>query len=85
MIVCDNKCTFEYLDIDAAITHCTKGIVSGVRPATIRAEPDVVTCAGAFHQGSARVLRAAQSFDQDSFHQRLDLFKLQSDREHPHV
>ena len=48
VIVCDKQMHLQYLDMDAAITHCTKGIsIWGQASNDQGQEPDVVmACAG---------------------------------------
>jgi xylulose-5-phosphate/fructose-6-phosphate phosphoketolase len=90
VIVCDKQMHLQYLEMDAAITHCTKGI-SIWSPASNDQgqEPDVVVaCAGDVPTKEAlaatALLREEFPDLKIRFINVLDLFKLQSDREHPH-
>jgi len=90
VIVCDKQLHLQYMDMDNAITHCTKGIsIWGQASNDQGAEPDVVmACAGDIPTQEAL---AATAILREEFHDLkirfinvIDLFKLQSDREHPH-
>jgi xylulose-5-phosphate/fructose-6-phosphate phosphoketolase len=90
VIVCDKQMHLQYLDIDAAITHCTKGIsIWGQASNDQGVEPDVVmACAGDIPTKEAlaatAMLREEFPDLKIRFINVVDLFKLQSDREHPH-
>lgn len=90
VIVCDKQMHLQYLEMDAAITHCTKGIsIWGPASNDQGQEPDVVmACAGDIPTKEAlaatALLREEFSDLKIRFINVLDLFKLQSDREHPH-
>jgi len=90
VIVSDKQMHLQYLDMDAAITHCTKGI--SIWPAASNdqgVEPDVVmACAGDIPTQEAlaatAMLRAEFADLKIRFINVIDLFKLQTDRQHPH-
>ena len=90
VIVCDKQKHLQYLDIDTAITHCTKGIsIWGQASNDQGVEPDIVmACAGDIPTQEAlaatAMLRDEFSDLKIRFINVVDLFKLQSDREHPH-
>ena len=90
VIVCDKQLHLQYMDMDNAITHCTKGIsIWGQASNDQGEEPDVVmACAGDIPTQESL---AATAILREEFHDLkirfinvVDLFKLQSDREHPH-
>ena len=90
VIVCDKQMHLQYLSMDDAITHCTKGISIWSQASNDQGkEPDVVmACAGDIPTQEAL---AATAMLREEFPGLLirfinvvDLFKLQSDREHPH-
>src|SRR5262249_8789916 len=90
VIVSDKQSHLQYLDMDAAITHCTKGISIWSQASNDQGqEPDVVmACAGDIPTQEAL---AATAMLRDEFPDLkirfinvIDLFKLQTDREHPH-
>ena len=90
VIVSDKQMHLQYLDIDAAITHCTKGISIWAQASNDQGqEPDVVmACAGDIPTQEAL---AATAMLRQEFHELrirfinvIDLFKMQTDREHPH-
>jgi xylulose-5-phosphate/fructose-6-phosphate phosphoketolase len=90
VIVCDKQLHLQYMDMDQAVTHCTKGIsIWGQASNDQGEEPDVVMgCAGDIPTQEAL---AATAMLREEFHDLrirfinvIDLFKLQSDREHPH-
>jgi xylulose-5-phosphate/fructose-6-phosphate phosphoketolase len=90
VIVCDKQLHLQYMDMDQAVTHCTKGIsIWGQASNDQGEEPDVVmACAGDIPTQEAL---AATAMLREEFHDLkirfinvIDLFKLQSDREHPH-
>ena len=90
VIVCDTQMHLQYLEMDAAITHCTKGIsIWGPASNDQGKEPDaVIACAGDIPTKEAlaatAMLREEFPDLKIRFINVLDLFKLQSDREHPH-
>ena len=90
VIVCDKQMHLQYLAMDAAITHCTKGIsIWGPASNDQGKEPDaVMACAGDIPTKEAlaatALLREEFPDLKIRFINVLDLFKLQSDREHPH-
>jgi len=90
VIVSDKQMHLQYLDMDAAITHCTKGIsIWGQASNDQGLEPDVVmACAGDIPTQEAlaatALLREQFADLRIRFINVIDLFKLQSDREHPH-
>jgi xylulose-5-phosphate/fructose-6-phosphate phosphoketolase len=90
VIVCDKQLHLQYLDMDSAITHCTKGISIWTQASNDQGqEPDVVmACAGDIPTQEAlaatALLRAEFPDLKIRFINLIDLFKLQTDREHPH-
>jgi xylulose-5-phosphate/fructose-6-phosphate phosphoketolase len=90
VIVCDKQRHMQCLDMDAAITHCTKGIsIWGQASNDQGQEPDVVmACAGDVPTlealAATAMLREEFPDLKIRFVNVVDLFKLQSDREHPH-
>jgi len=90
VIVSDKQMHLQYLDMEAAITHCTKGIsIWGQASNDQGLEPDVVmACAGDIPTQEAlaatALLREQFADLRIRFINVIDLFKLQSDREHPH-
>ena len=90
VIVCDKQMHLQYLDMDAAITHCTKGIsISSQASNDQGQEPDVVmACAGDIPTQEAlaatAMLRTEFPDLKIRFINVIDLFKMQTDREHPH-
>jgi len=90
VIVSDKQMHLQYLDMDAAITHCTKGISIWSQASNDQGkEPDVVMAsAGDIPTQEAlaatALLRAEFPDLKIRFINVVDLFKLQSDREHPH-
>jgi len=90
VIVCDKQAHLQYLDIDAAITHCTKGISIWAQASNDQGqEPDVVmACAGDIPTQEAlaatAMLRTEFPELKIRFINVIDLFKMQTDREHPH-
>jgi xylulose-5-phosphate/fructose-6-phosphate phosphoketolase len=90
VIVCDKQMHLQYLEMDAAITHCTKGIsIWGPASNDQGQEPDAVM-ASAGDIPTKEALAATAMLREEfpdlkiRFINVLDLFKLQSDREHPH-
>jgi xylulose-5-phosphate/fructose-6-phosphate phosphoketolase len=90
VIVCDKQLHLQYLDMDAAITHCTKGISIWAQASNDQGqEPDVVmACAGDIptQEALAATAMLREEFPdlKIRFINVIDLFKIQSDREHPH-
>ena len=90
VIVSDKQKHLQYLDIENAITHCTKGISIWAQASNDRGlEPDVVmACAGDIPTQEAlaatALLRTEFPDLKIRFVNVVDLFKLQSEREHPH-
>ena len=90
VIVCDKQKHLQYLDMDTAITHCTKGVSIWAQASNDQGHaPDVViACAGDIPTQEAlaatALLRAEFSDLRIRFINVIDLFKLQSNREHPH-
>jgi len=90
VIVSDKQKHLQYLDMDAAIRHCTKGISIWSQASNDQGqEPDVVIgCAGDVPTQEAlaatALLRAEFPDLKIRFINVIDLFKLQSDVEHPH-
>ncbi len=90
VIVCDKQLHLQYMDMDNAITHCTKGIsIWGQASNDQGEEPDVVmACAGDIPTQEAlaatAMLRTEFPDLKIRFINVIDLFKMQSDREHPH-
>jgi xylulose-5-phosphate/fructose-6-phosphate phosphoketolase len=90
VIVCDKQLHLQYMNMDAAITHCTKGISIWDKASNDQGlEPDLVmACAGDIPTQEAlaatAMLRTEFSDLKIRFINVVDLFKMQSDREHPH-
>src|SRR5215471_16533460 len=90
VIVCDKQMHLQYMDMETAIIHCTKGISIWARPSNDQGqEPDVVmACAGDIPTQEAlaatAILRTEFPDLKIRFINVIDLFKLQTDREHPH-
>lgn len=90
VIVSDKQLHLQYLDMDAAIAHCTKGISIWSQASNDQGqEPDVVmACAGDVPTQEAlaatALLRTEFPDLKIRFINVVDLFKMQSDREHPH-
>ena len=90
VIVSDKQLHLQYLDMENAIIHCTKGIGIWEKASTDRgAEPDVVlACAGDIPTKEA--LAATDLLRQEfpdlkiRFINVVDLFRLQPESEHPH-
>ena len=90
VIVCDKQKHLQYLDMDAAIVHCTKGI--SIWPWASNddgGEPDVVmACAGDIPTQEALAATALLRKEfvdlKIRFINVVDLFKLQPSTEHPH-
>ncbi|HEX6649902.1 MAG TPA: phosphoketolase family protein [Pyrinomonadaceae bacterium] len=90
VIVSDKQMHLQYLDIDKAITHCTKGISIWSQASNDQGhEPDVVmACAGDIPTQEAlaatALLRTEFPDLKIRFINVIDLFKMQTDRDHPH-
>jgi xylulose-5-phosphate/fructose-6-phosphate phosphoketolase len=90
VIVCDKQLHLQYMDMDQAVTHCTKGISIWDKASNDQGqEPDVVmACAGDIPTQEAlaatALLRTEFPDLKIRFINVVDLFKMQSDREHPH-
>jgi xylulose-5-phosphate/fructose-6-phosphate phosphoketolase len=90
VIVCDKQMHLQYMDMDAAIRHCTKGIGIWDWASNDRGgEPDVVmACAGDIPTQEAlaatALLREEFPDLKIRFINVVDLFKLQPSTEHPH-
>jgi xylulose-5-phosphate/fructose-6-phosphate phosphoketolase len=90
VIVSDKQSHLQYLDMEAAIAHCTKGIGPWDWASNDQGvEPDVVmACAGDVPTQEAlaatALLRAEFPDLKIRFINVVDLFKLQPDTEHPH-
>jgi len=90
VIVCDKQLHLQYLDMDNAIGHCTKGIgIWGKASNDQGQEPDVVmACAGDIptQEALAATAMLREEFPdlKIRFVNVIDLFKLQPSSEHPH-
>ncbi|HYV74562.1 MAG TPA: phosphoketolase family protein [Candidatus Binatia bacterium] len=90
VIVCDKQMHLQYMTMDAAITHCTKGIgIWDWASNDEGGEPDLVMCsAGDIPTQEAlaatALLRAEFPDVKIRFINLIDLFKLQPSTEHPH-
>ena len=90
VIVSDKQLHLQYLDMDMAIAHCTKGLGIWDWASTDQgSEPDVVVaCAGDIptSEALAATLMLQEHFPDLKlrFINVVDLFKLQPDTEHPH-
>jgi xylulose-5-phosphate/fructose-6-phosphate phosphoketolase len=90
LIVCDKQKHLQYLTMEEAIAHCTKGIsVWGKASNDQGVEPDVVmACAGDVptKESLAAVTLLRESFPdlKIRFVNVVDLYKLVSSEEHPH-
>jgi xylulose-5-phosphate/fructose-6-phosphate phosphoketolase len=90
VIVCDKQAHLQYMTMDAAITHCTKGIGIWDWASTDESgEPDVILAtAGDVPTMEALaatvLLREAFADIKIRFINVVDLFKLQPSTEHPH-
>ena len=90
VIVADKQPHLVYLDMDAAIIHCTKGIgIWEWASNDAGAEPDVVVASAGdilTQEALAAVAILRQSFPdlKIRFVNVVDLFRLQPDSEHPH-
>jgi len=90
VIVCDKQEHLQYLDVEAASTHCTKGIGVWHWASNDQGqEPDVVIAAAGDIPtqealAATAMLRAEFADLKIRFINVVDLFKLQPDSEHPH-
>jgi xylulose-5-phosphate/fructose-6-phosphate phosphoketolase len=90
VIVSDKKPHLQFLTMDEAITHCTRGVsIWGPASNDQGVEPDVVmACAGDIPTQEALAATALLRNEFPDLKIRfvnvVDLFKLQSDTEHPH-
>jgi xylulose-5-phosphate/fructose-6-phosphate phosphoketolase len=90
VIVCDKQLHLQYLDMNNAISHCTKGIgIWGKASNDQGQEPDVVmACAGDIPTQEALAATAMLREEFPDLKVRfvnvIDLFKLQPESEHPH-
>jgi len=90
VIVSDKQMHLQYLDIDTAMTHATKGISIWPKASNDQGqEPDVVIgCAGDIPTQEAlaatALLRNEFKDLKIRFINVIDLFKMQTNREHPH-
>ena len=90
VIVSDKQSHLQYMDMDAAIRHCTKGIGIWEWASTDQGvEPDMVmACAGDIptQEALAATVLLRQEFPDIKirFVNVVDLFKMQPDSEHPH-
>jgi xylulose-5-phosphate/fructose-6-phosphate phosphoketolase len=90
VIVSDKQMHLQYLDIDKAMTHATKGISIWAQASNDQGqEPDVVmACAGDIPTQEALAATAMLRHEfrdlKIRFINVIDLFKMQTDREHPH-
>lgn len=90
VIVSDKQSHLQYLDIDTAVTHCTKGISIWAQASNDQGrEPDVVmACAGDIPTQEALAATALlrEEFPELKirFINVIDLFKIQTHRDHPH-
>ncbi len=90
VIVCDKQLHLQYMDMDSAVTHCTKGIGIWDWASTDESgEPDVVM-ASAGDVPTQEALAATALLRKEfpdikiRFINVIDLFKLQPSTEHPH-
>ena len=90
VIVSDKQLHLQYLNIDDAMTHCMKGISIWAQASNDAGqEPDLVmACAGDIPTQEALAATALLRTEFPSLKIRfinvVDLFKVQSDKEHPH-
>jgi xylulose-5-phosphate/fructose-6-phosphate phosphoketolase len=90
VIVCDKQLHLQYMDMDAAIAHCTKGI--GIWDWACNdqgCEPDVVMCSAGdipTQETLAAIVLLRQAFPdlKIRYINVVDLFKMQPPSEHPH-
>lgn len=90
VIVCDKQLHLQYLDMDAAITHCTKGIGMWAKACNDQgSEPDVVMASAGdipTQETLAAIVLLREEFPdlKIRYINVVDLFKLQPSTEHPH-
>jgi xylulose-5-phosphate/fructose-6-phosphate phosphoketolase len=90
VIVCDKQMHLQYMDMDSAITHCTKGIGMWDWACNDQgAEPDVVMASAGdipTQETLAAIVLLRQEFPdlKIRYINVIDLFKLQPSTEHPH-
>ncbi len=90
VIVCDKQLHLQYLDMDAAIKHCTKGLGIWEQASTDQGgEPDVVFASAGdipTQEALAATVLLRKEFPDIKirFINVVDLFKLQPNTEHPH-
>jgi xylulose-5-phosphate/fructose-6-phosphate phosphoketolase len=90
VIVCDKQKHLQYLDMDQAIIHCTKGIgIWDWASSDESGEPDVVMASAGdipTQEALAAISLLRHEFDdlKIRFINVVDLFKLQPNTEHPH-
>ncbi|WP_158752141.1 phosphoketolase [Acidobacterium sp. S8] len=90
VIVCDKQLHMQYMDMDAAITHCTKGIGMWDWACNDQgSEPDVVMASAGdipTQETLAAITLLRQEFPdlKIRYINVVDLFKLQPSRDHPH-
>jgi xylulose-5-phosphate/fructose-6-phosphate phosphoketolase len=90
VIVSDKQLHLQYMDMDTAIKHCTKGLgIWDWASTDLGSEPDVVVaCAGDTPtlEALAATVMLRENFPDLKlrFINVVDLFKLQPDTEHPH-
>jgi xylulose-5-phosphate/fructose-6-phosphate phosphoketolase len=90
VIVCDKQMHLQYMDMDAAIAHCTKGIGMWNRACNDEgSEPDVVMASAGdipTQETLAAIVLLRKEFPELKIRyiNVVDLFKLQPSTEHPH-
>jgi xylulose-5-phosphate/fructose-6-phosphate phosphoketolase len=90
VIVCDKQMHLQYMDMDAAIAHCTKGIGMWDRACSDQgSEPDVVMASAGdipTQEALAAIVLLRKEFAdlKIRYINVVDLFKLQPSTEHPH-
>jgi xylulose-5-phosphate/fructose-6-phosphate phosphoketolase len=90
VIVCDKQLHLQYMDMDSAIRHCTKGIGMWNWACNDEGgEPDVVMASAGdipTQEALAAIALLRQEFSdlKIRYINVIDLFKLQPDTEHPH-
>jgi len=90
VIVCDKQMHLQFMDMEAAITHCTKGIgIWDWASTDEQGEPDVVMASAGDippHEALAASALLRNEFPDIKirFINVVDLFKLQPSTEHPH-
>ncbi len=90
VIVCDKQMHLQYLDMGAAITHCTKGIGMWAQACNDQgSEPDVVMASAGdipTQETLAAIALLREEFPdlKIRYINVVDLFKLQPQTEHPH-